>query len=90
MKYTKYLAHIVNTKGLPNFTPEQYKLAMNIISLENRMAGIIRAKRYIPASKHLGQLDLLLYKEGKKLVELTGNIPEKYFWEQLFGQTQNR
>nr|WP_299488564.1 hypothetical protein [uncultured Allomuricauda sp.] len=81
MRYTKYLAHIVKVNGLPNFTLEQYQKAMNIMVLECRIEGVIKSKKEINDTY---KLDMLVYRESKKLAELTGNIPEKDFWYTLF------
>lgn len=68
---------------MPNLTLEQYRRTMNVVALENRILGMIKARKKIEGSKYSGQLDYLIYLEGKKLSNLTGNIPEKDFWESL-------
>ncbi|MEO9513243.1 MAG: hypothetical protein ABJN84_13625 [Flavobacteriaceae bacterium] len=86
MKYTSYLSLLLKTRGMPHFTEDQYRTAMNVLSLENRIDGIARARRLIPFNKDSGKLDLLIYKEERKLTEITGNSPVEHFWEQLFNQ----
>jgi|GEM_PF-4586028 len=68
---------------MPKMTLEQYQKTMNIVSLENRIMGIMKARRKIEDAKHSGQLDYMIYLEGRKLTELTENLPEKDFWERL-------
>ena len=86
LKYTRYLAHLVKANGLPNFTLEQYKVTINILALEYRIDGMIKAKKKVLDSKFSGQLDFMVFQEGKRLIEITGNVPEKDFWQGLFGK----
>ncbi|WP_299528970.1 hypothetical protein [Ulvibacterium sp.] len=83
MKYTLYLSKLIKMRGIPNLTLEQYQRTMNVVSLENRIMGIIKARKKIEGAKHSGQLDYLIYLEGRKLADLTDNMPEKDFWERL-------
>ncbi|WP_299529052.1 hypothetical protein [Ulvibacterium sp.] len=86
MKYTLYLSKLIKARGMPNMTLEQYQTTMNVVSLENRIMGIIKTRGKIEGSKHSGQLDYLIYLEGKKLAKLTDNMPEKDFWEHLLAK----
>jgi hypothetical protein len=40
MKYTKFFAGYINTKGSPNLQPDQFKQLMNLIHLEGQLATI--------------------------------------------------
>jgi hypothetical protein len=42
MKYTNFFAGYVNTQGAPNIQPDQFKQLMNLIHLEEQIAGIDR------------------------------------------------
>lgn len=77
MKYTKYLVHIIKTKGLPNFNEAQFRTAMNVVNIEGRMEGVRKSKIAIQDNH---KLDMTIYREGKKLTEITGNVPERDFW----------
>ena len=81
MKYTKHLSFIIKNQGAPNFSQEQYQLAMNIVALESRIEGIKKTKEYL---KNVNQeLELLIFLEGKKITELTGNLAPEIFWKKI-------
>jgi hypothetical protein len=50
MRYTKFFAGYVNTKGSPNLQPDQFKQLMNLIHLEGQIDGI---DRVIDKFKHI-------------------------------------
>ena len=74
MQYTKHFSFIVKEKGQPQLSSEQFSRMMNIIYLEGVVCGLKKVKE---ANKHTDQFykyDMLIFREEKRLTELTGNL----------------
>ena len=84
MRYTKYISLMVHSQGVPNFTVEQYRKAMNVIVLESKIDGINRSR--IELKNYGRSLHGLEFDYKKKLDELTWGYAPKDFWENLLKQ----
>ena len=72
---------MVNTSGVPNLSVEQYRVVMNIVVLESRIDGIVKAGKSLKNnSKSLYGLE---YEYKRKMEELTWGYAPKEFWERI-------
>ena len=74
MKYSKNFSNLVNEKGQPNLSLEQFKRMMNIIAIENKIDGLKIAKEQNKNKELYHQYDLIIFKYGTVLTDLTGNL----------------
>lgn len=73
MIYSKYFGNLVKENGQPNLSVQQFKRFMNIIATENKIEGLLIAKRMNKDKELYYQYDLIIFKYGRVLTELTGN-----------------
>jgi len=73
MKYSKYFGNLIKEKGQPNLSLKQFKRMMNIIATENKIEGLMIAKRMNIDKDLYYQYDLTIFRYGRVLTELTGN-----------------
>lgn len=78
MKYTKYFATIEQ----PKLTNNQFKRYMNIVHLEGKIDGLIKAQKLTPELPQKYQMEI--FKTSNKLTELTGNLPAPDLLKQMF------
>ena len=84
MKYTKYFGLITKEQGRLNLSSEQFQRTMNIVHLEGVMLGLNNAKETYKDTIHYHKYDLIIFKYGNKLTELTGNLaPEMLLHEMV-------
>ena len=84
MKYTKYFGLITKEQGQLNLSPEQFQRTMNIVHLEGVMLGLNNAKETYKDTIHYHKYDMIIFKYGNKLTELTGNLsPEMLLHEMV-------
>ena len=74
MKYSKHFSDLVNEKGQPNLSLEQFKRMMNIIAIENKIDGLKVAKEQNKNKGVYHQYDLIIFKYSTVLTDLTGNL----------------
>ncbi len=80
MKYTNYLAQMVQTSGAPNLTDEQFKTVMNIVHLEGQLKAIQGMRECAQKTDEPHRYDIVFFGVDKQLTEITGNIePSIYF-----------
>lgn len=74
MKYTKYFSAIVKDQGKINVDTYQFQRMMNIVHIEGTLAGMNKIKKTLEGTKEHYKYDMLIFKKGKQLTELTGNL----------------
>ncbi len=83
MKYTDYLAQMVQTSGAPNFNEEQFKKVMNIVHLEGQLKAIQGMREQAKRTDEPHRYDILFFSVDKKLTTITGNIEPRIFFKRL-------
>ncbi|WP_406683324.1 hypothetical protein N1F78_11585 [Seonamhaeicola sp. MEBiC1930] len=84
MKYTKYFSIISKEYGQPKLDNYQFGRMMNIIHIEGVIQGIEQIRNGYKNTPEYTRFDLIIFKQNKKLTELTGNIkPEDLLKEML-------
>ena len=82
MKYSKYFGLITRDKGGLNLSTEQFQRLMNIVFLEGSISGLNQAKETYKDTNQFYRYDTIIFKESRKLSELTGNLdPDKLLKE---------
>ena len=71
MKYSEHFSNLVNEKGQPNLSLEQFIRMMNIIAIENKIDGLKVAKEQNKNKEHYHQYDLIIFKYSAVLTDLT-------------------
>ncbi len=74
MHYTKHFSFIVKENGQPQLSSEQFRRWMNIIYLEGFINGLKRVKEANKGNDQFYKYDILIFKEEKRLIDLTGNL----------------
>ena len=75
MKYSKYFGLITRDKGGLNLSTEQFQRLMNIVFLEGSISGLNKAKQTYKDTNQFYRYDTIIFKENKRLTDLTGNLP---------------
>ena len=75
MKYSKYFGSITRDKGGLNLSTEQFQRLMNIVFLEGSISGLNKAKQTYKDTNQFYRYDTIIFKENKRLTDLTGNLP---------------
>ena len=82
MKYSKYFGLITRDKGDLNLSTAQFQRLMNIVFLEGSISGLSKAKQTYKDTNQFYRYDTIIFKESRKLSELTGNLdPDKLLKE---------
>jgi hypothetical protein len=82
MKYSKYFGAITRDKGNLNLSTEQFQRLMNIVFVEGAINGLNKAKQTYKDTNQFYRYDTIIFKESRKLSELTGNLePDKLLRE---------
>ncbi len=84
MKYSKYFGNLVNEKGQPNLSVQQFKRMMNIIATENKIEGLLIAKKMNKNKDLYYQYDLIIFKYDRVLTKLTGNQKPMDLIEEMY------
>lgn len=80
MKYTKYLAALVQAQGAPQFTAEQFKTVMNLVHIEGRLAALEKLRKEAAKMNEPHRFDLDYFTEENRCLEITkGNDPKAFF-----------
>ena len=74
MQYTKHFSFIVKENGQPQLSSEQFRRVMNIVFLEGVISGLRKVKESNKNTDQFYKYDMLIFREEKRLTELTGNI----------------
>ncbi len=74
MQYTKYFSFITKENGQPQLAEDKFRLMMNIIFLEGVISGLKKTKEANKETDQYYKYDVVIFKEQRKLAELTGNI----------------
>ena len=74
MQYTKHFSFLAKENGQPQLTSVQFRRVMNIIYLEGVIHGLNKVKESHKDTDQFYKYDMLIFKEEKQLVELTGNL----------------
>ena len=74
MQYTKQFSFIVKENGQPQLSSSQFRRMMNIIYLEGVVCGLKKVKEANKKTDQFYKYDMLVFREEKRLVELTGNL----------------
>jgi len=83
MKYTDYLAQMVQTSGAPNFTEEQFKKVMNVVFLEGQLKAIQGMREQAKKTSEPHRYDIIFFSVDKKLTTITGNIEPSILFRKL-------
>ena len=75
MKYSKYFGLITRDKGGLNLSTAQFQRLMNIVFLEGSISGLSKAKQTYKDTNQFYRYDTIIFKENKRLTDLTGNLP---------------
>ena len=75
MKYSKYFGLITRDKGGLNLSTAQFQRLMNIVFVEGSISGLNRAKETYKETNQYFRYDTIIFKENKRLTDLTGNLP---------------
>jgi hypothetical protein len=75
MKYSKYFGLITRDKGGLNLSTAQFQRLMNIVFLEGSISGLNKAKQTYKDTNQFYRYDTIIFKENKRLTDLTGNLP---------------
>ena len=75
MKYSKYFGLITRDKGGLNLSTAQFQRLMNIVFLEGSISGLNQAKETYKGTNQYFRYDTIIFKENKRLTDLTGNLP---------------
>lgn len=82
MKYSKYFGVITKDKGNLNLNTVQFQRLMNIVFVEGVINGLNNAKQTYKDTNQYFRYDILIFKEVRRLEELTGNLqPDKLLIE---------
>ena len=82
MKYSKYFGTIIRDKGNLNLSTAQFQRLMNIVFVEGVINGLNKAKQTYKDTNQFYRYDTIIFKESRKLSELTGNLePDKLLKE---------
>jgi hypothetical protein len=74
MKYSKYFGVITKDKGNLNLNTVQFQRLMNIVFVEGVINGLNNAKQTYKDTNQYFRYDILIFKEVRRLEELTGNL----------------
>ena len=74
MQYTKHFSFIVKENGQPQLSSDQFRRMMNIVYLEGVVNGLRKVKEANKNTDQFYKYDMLIFKEEKRLTELTGNL----------------
>ena len=83
MQYTKHFAFIVKENGRPQLSSEQFRRMMNIVYLEGVVNGMRKVKESNKNTDQFYKYDMLIFKEEKRLTELTGNLKPYMLFKEL-------
>jgi len=83
MIYTKYFGLITKEQGRLNLSSVQFQRTMNIVHLEGVMLGLNNAKETYKDTIHYYKYDMILFKYGKKLTELTENLAPEILLQEM-------
>ena len=83
VKYTNYLSALTNSQGVPNMNVEQFKVVMNIVHLEGRLAQLERLRKQAIKTREQHRYDLEYFNEEKKLYKITKGVEVTVFFRQL-------
>ena len=75
MKYSKYFGSITRDKGGLNLSTAQFQRLMNIVFVEGSINGLNKAKQTYKDTNQFYRYDTIIFKENKRLTDLTGNLP---------------
>ncbi len=84
MKYSKYFSKVVKENGQPNLSLDQFRRMMNIIATENKIEGLMIAKRMNIDKDLYHQYDLTIFKYDRVLTKLTGNQKPMDLIEEMY------
>lgn len=82
MQYTKYMGLKVLESGTPHFKKDVFIKIVKIISIEGSLAGLRLAKKNMPEHERY-KFDMLIFKKGKELTEITKNLPPDELLEKM-------
>jgi len=83
MKYSYYFGEITKEKGQLNLSSKQFRRMMNIVFLEGVISGLNRIRKTFKGTDQFYKYDIIIFKEDKKLTELTGNVAPGFLLEEM-------
>ncbi len=83
MQYTKHFSFIVKENGQPQLSSEQFRRMMNIVYLEGVVCGLRKVKEANKNTDQFYKCDMLIFKEEKRLTELTGNLKPYMLFKEM-------
>lgn len=86
MKYTKYLAAMVQAQGAPQFTAEQFKTVMNLVHIEGRLVALEKLRKEAAKTNEPHRFDLDYFTEEKRRHEITKDVDPKIYFGGLLSQ----
>ncbi len=79
MKYSKCIGGLVKDQGAPMLSQSSFAKLMNVVYLEGKINGLMKASRKLSHTKEPKLLDLPIFDVQKELTKLTGNLEPKDF-----------
>jgi hypothetical protein len=83
MKYSKYFGLITRDKGGLNLSTAQFQRLMNIVFVEGSIDGLNKAKQTYKDTNQFYRYDTIIFKENKRLTDLTGNLPPELLIKEM-------
>ena len=77
MLYTKYFSILVRDQGMPNLSTSSFQKFMNVVVLEGQLEGLKKAKTLDKENPE--KYGMELFKIGRQLTEITGNLEPNEF-----------
>ena len=87
MKYTKYFSFIVKENGQPRMNADSFRTMMNIVFLEGVISGLKKSKQSNKGTDAFYKYDVSIFKEEKRLTEITGNLNPNDFINKMLSTT---
>ena len=85
MKYSKHFGAITRDKGNLNLSTKQFQRLMNIVVIVGSISGMNKAKETYKGTNQYYRYDLLIFKQDKQLIELTGNLEPDELLKEMHG-----
>ncbi|MCB0474719.1 MAG: hypothetical protein KDC69_03535 [Flavobacteriaceae bacterium] len=88
MRYTRHFSMAVNELGTPQLDVKQFKVFMNIVALESRIAAYEQVHKAFANTPHAHKMAVEINKIRQSLSHLTLNMSPEALLEELLELSQ--
>jgi len=81
--YAEHFGQMTKEGGQPRLSDAQFRRFMNIIYQCGVIKGVNKSKKHFKGTKDAHKLDIEHFLQGKKLTQLTGNLPPEALLKEM-------